>query len=251
MAGWMYRMLRLSTVVGCSVAAFAAVMATSGASEPVRERGDSSVRVLQMNLCDSGHAHCYTGRSVAEASEVIRAEDPDVVTVNEVCQDDVAALEAVLTGSDGGGGGGGGGGVAVVRSCRRSRRRGTGAPVPRSGAATAGRTGSPLLHGWRRRRRGTTPSAAPTRCRMRGARSCGRGCVWVHVLRDHVHWAHPPRVRSTPARSTPGRPTPGRPPSPSVRHTWPAAARPLPVPSAPTCSARRSRRSGPGPDRHR
>ncbi|MGZ8751240.1 MAG: hypothetical protein ACXWYP_10235, partial [Pseudonocardia sp.] len=62
MADWVYRMLRLSTVVGCSVVAFAAVMATSGASEPVRERGDASVRVLQMNLCDSGHAHCYTGR---------------------------------------------------------------------------------------------------------------------------------------------------------------------------------------------
>ena len=123
-------------------------MATSGASEPVRERGDSSVRVLQMNLCDSGHAHCYTGRSVAEASEVIRAENPDVVTVNEVCQDDVAALEAVLTGATAVAVAA----VAVVRSCRRSRRRGTGAPVPRSGAATAGRTGSPLLHGWRRRR---------------------------------------------------------------------------------------------------
>ncbi len=129
MAGWMYRMLRLSTVVGCSVAAFAAVMATSGASEPVRERGDASVRVLQMNLCDSGHAQCYTGRSVAEASEVIRAEGPDVVTVNEVCQDDVAALEAVLTGSDGGGGGDGGGRGAVVSAFQAAWDRRTGAAI--------------------------------------------------------------------------------------------------------------------------
>ena len=128
MAGRVYRMLRLSTVVGCSVAAFAAVMATSGASEPVRERGDDVVRVLQMNLCDSGHAHCYTGRSVAEASDVIRAEGPDVVTVNEVCQDDVAALEAVLTGSDGAGDGGSGRGV-VVSAFQAAWDRRTGAAI--------------------------------------------------------------------------------------------------------------------------
>jgi hypothetical protein len=127
MAGWVYRMLQLSTVAACSVAAFVAVVTTSGAGEPTRERGGGSVRVLQMNLCDSGHAHCYTGRSVAEAGEVIRAEVPDVVTVNEVCQDA----------------------------------------------------------------------------------------------------------------------------SPSARRTCPAEARRLPVPSAPTCSARRSRRFVPGPDRHR
>jgi endonuclease/exonuclease/phosphatase family protein len=125
MAGWVYRMLRLSTVVGCSVAAFAAVIATSVAGEPVRERGDASVRVLQMNLCDSGHAHCYTGRSVAEASEVIRAEVPDVVTVNEVCQDDVAALEAVLTG----GGGDSGSRGTVVSAFQAAWDRRTGAAI--------------------------------------------------------------------------------------------------------------------------
>jgi len=127
MAGWVYRMLRLSTVVGCSVAVFAAVTATSEAGEPVRERGDGSVRVLQMNLCDSGHAHCYTGRSVAEASEVIRAEDPDVVTVNEVCQDDVAVLEAVLTGTDGVHDGGGRG--VVVSAFQAAWDRRTGAAI--------------------------------------------------------------------------------------------------------------------------
>jgi len=101
MAGWVYRMLRLSTVVGCSVAVFAGVTATPGASEPVRERGDGAVRVLQMNLCDSGLARCYTGRSVAEAGDVIRAERPDVVTLNEVCHDDVAPLERALTAAGG------------------------------------------------------------------------------------------------------------------------------------------------------
>ena len=153
MAGWVYRMLRLSTVVGCSVAVFAAVTATSGASAPVRERGDGVVRVLQMNLCDSGHAHCYTGRSVAEASEVIRAEGPDVVTVNEVCQDDVAALEAVLTGSDGDWRGpwrgrvGIPGGVGPAHRCRD--------PVPQRPAVRdrPGRAAGGDAAGVRRRRR--------------------------------------------------------------------------------------------------
>ena len=64
---------------------------TSGSSSP------SPWRVLQMNLCDSGIAGCYTGRSVAEATALIRAEKPDVVTVNEICRDDIAALSRALS----------------------------------------------------------------------------------------------------------------------------------------------------------
>ena len=54
------------------------------------------LRVLQLNLCNSGIAGCYTGRSVAEAAAVIRAEAPDVVTLNEICKDDVAVLEGAM-----------------------------------------------------------------------------------------------------------------------------------------------------------
>jgi endonuclease/exonuclease/phosphatase family metal-dependent hydrolase len=54
-------------------------------------------RVLQMNLCNSGIAGCYTGRSVAEAAAVIRAQRPDIVTLNEVCRDDVSELEHTLS----------------------------------------------------------------------------------------------------------------------------------------------------------
>jgi endonuclease/exonuclease/phosphatase family metal-dependent hydrolase len=54
------------------------------------------VRLLQLNLCSSGIAGCYTGRSTAEAATVLRAEKPDLVTLNEVCRDDVAALERAL-----------------------------------------------------------------------------------------------------------------------------------------------------------
>jgi endonuclease/exonuclease/phosphatase family metal-dependent hydrolase len=61
------------------------------------------LRVLQMNLCNSGIAGCYTGRSVAQAAAVIRAESPDLVTLNEVCADDVSALERALADADPGG----------------------------------------------------------------------------------------------------------------------------------------------------
>src|SRR4051794_39285269 len=63
------------------------------------EPSGPSVRVLQMNLCDSGIARCYTGRSVAEAAAVIRAERPDLVTLNEVCRNDVAVLARALSGA--------------------------------------------------------------------------------------------------------------------------------------------------------
>jgi endonuclease/exonuclease/phosphatase family metal-dependent hydrolase len=54
------------------------------------------VRVLQLNLCSSGIADCYTGRSTAAAAAAVRTVAPSLVTLNEVCQDDVAALERAL-----------------------------------------------------------------------------------------------------------------------------------------------------------
>jgi endonuclease/exonuclease/phosphatase family metal-dependent hydrolase len=64
------------------------------------------IDVLQMNLCNSGIAGCYTGRSVAEAAGVIRADQPDVVTLNEVCRADVEALDRALTSAVDANGGG-------------------------------------------------------------------------------------------------------------------------------------------------
>jgi endonuclease/exonuclease/phosphatase family metal-dependent hydrolase len=52
--------------------------------------------VLQMNLCNSGVAGCYTGRAVAQAAEVIRAETPDVVMLNEICDGDLDPLARTL-----------------------------------------------------------------------------------------------------------------------------------------------------------
>jgi endonuclease/exonuclease/phosphatase family metal-dependent hydrolase len=82
----------VATPPGRPVAAIAAPAAPGSATPGT----DGVVRVLQMNLCNSGIAGCYTGRSVAEAAAVIRAEAPDVVTLNEICADDVAVLEKAL-----------------------------------------------------------------------------------------------------------------------------------------------------------
>jgi endonuclease/exonuclease/phosphatase family metal-dependent hydrolase len=78
------------------------------------------VRVLQLNLCSSGIAACYTGRSTEEAAAVIRAENPDLVTLNEVCQDDVSTLERALAEVVPGGG--------VVSAFQAARNGRTGDP---------------------------------------------------------------------------------------------------------------------------
>ncbi|MGV9371926.1 endonuclease/exonuclease/phosphatase family protein [Micromonospora tulbaghiae] len=65
--------------------------------------GTGTLRVLQMNLCNSGRAGCYTGRAVRQAADVIAAETPDVVTLNEICRDDVVTLERTLRAARAGG----------------------------------------------------------------------------------------------------------------------------------------------------
>jgi hypothetical protein len=57
----------------------------------------SPLRVLQLNLCNSGIASCYTGRAVSVAADVIRGERPDIVTLNEICRDDVSQLERAMS----------------------------------------------------------------------------------------------------------------------------------------------------------
>ncbi len=56
-----------------------------------------SLRMLQLNLCNSGIASCYTGRSVREAAEVIRAKRPDIVTLNEICRNDLPPLVQAIS----------------------------------------------------------------------------------------------------------------------------------------------------------
>ena len=51
-------------------------------------------RVLQLNLCHSGHvASCFTGdEAIEQAIAVMQGEQPDVVSLNEVCRSDVSVL---------------------------------------------------------------------------------------------------------------------------------------------------------------
>jgi len=73
-----------------------AVELSSGSPTPADIEPVAPVRVLQLNLCNSGIAACYTGRSPAEAATVIHAEIPDLVTLNEICQDDLPGLQQSL-----------------------------------------------------------------------------------------------------------------------------------------------------------
>lgn len=85
-------------LIGCVALVIGLTTAASSPATPLTFDGAAAarLRVLQMNLCNSGFAGCYTGRSVTAAAAVIRAQTPDVVTLNEVCQNDMAVLEEAL-----------------------------------------------------------------------------------------------------------------------------------------------------------
>ncbi len=88
-------------LVLCAVALAGAVVSGRAAGSWASASAGSSLRELQFNLCDSGIATCYTGRSVRTAATVIRSERPDVVTLNEVCRKDVATLARALSAARG------------------------------------------------------------------------------------------------------------------------------------------------------
>ncbi|MEU8331714.1 endonuclease/exonuclease/phosphatase family protein [Micromonospora sp. NPDC048839] len=90
-----HRRLRRALAVGCLLAV-AALPAGPPVASPTDRTGPTVLRVLQMNLCNSGRAGCFTGRSLQRATEVISTEAPDLVTLNEICRDDVAVLERVF-----------------------------------------------------------------------------------------------------------------------------------------------------------
>jgi endonuclease/exonuclease/phosphatase family metal-dependent hydrolase len=82
-------------LVGCTATATGVSAADPGPSTtrvPAAE-----IRVLQLNLCNSGIAACYSGGLVdGPAARVINAESPDLVTLNEICEGDLGALERAL-----------------------------------------------------------------------------------------------------------------------------------------------------------
>ncbi|MHA3835874.1 endonuclease/exonuclease/phosphatase family protein [Terrabacter sp. AAH1] len=67
-------------------------------SAPASARADGTVRVLQMNLCNSGRADCYSGgRAISRAAALIHEHRPDLVSLNEICHDDLAVLERAMS----------------------------------------------------------------------------------------------------------------------------------------------------------
>ena len=74
-------------------------MAPAAAPGPARRAlatGGAELRVLQFNLCHGGQASCYTGDAVmAQALAVMEREQPDIVSLNEVCRSDIDALAGV------------------------------------------------------------------------------------------------------------------------------------------------------------
>jgi len=58
----------------------------------------TTVKVLQLNICHSGAAGCYTGAEpvMAKAVSVIGSTKPQVLSVNEACSGDVARLQAAM-----------------------------------------------------------------------------------------------------------------------------------------------------------
>jgi len=90
-------------------------------SQPSALPGRYPFWVLQLNLCNSGIAKCYEGgAAVPEGAGVIADTAPDVVTLNEVCQPDVAQLATTLAGVYTG--------STVVWAFKAARNRGTGGP---------------------------------------------------------------------------------------------------------------------------
>jgi hypothetical protein len=86
------RLRRIRRPAYRAVAVLAVVVMSAVAAVPARAA--STFVVLQMNLCNSGMAvgSCYTfGRSVDEAVEKIHRYPPEMVTLQEVCRDDLYA----------------------------------------------------------------------------------------------------------------------------------------------------------------
>lgn len=56
----------------------------------------AATTVLQLNLCSSGFAVCFTGRAVGRAVDVVGTVRPDALTLNEVCEPDVERLRRAV-----------------------------------------------------------------------------------------------------------------------------------------------------------
>ncbi|MGH3308854.1 MAG: hypothetical protein ACRDOX_14335, partial [Nocardioides sp.] len=83
-------MRRIAILLAVAAAAVAALSpAVSSVSSSFARSSDSAYQLLQMNLCLSGQAGCYSQTTypsiLDEATEQIADQDPEAVTLNEVC----------------------------------------------------------------------------------------------------------------------------------------------------------------------
>ena len=90
-------MRRIAILLAVAAAAVAALSpAVSSVSSSFAGSSESSYQLLQMNLCLSGQAGCYSSAIYAsildEATGQIADQDPEAVTLNEVCSADAAEL---------------------------------------------------------------------------------------------------------------------------------------------------------------
>ncbi|MFM6848676.1 MAG: endonuclease/exonuclease/phosphatase family protein [Terrabacter sp.] len=87
--------IALGGLAGCDAGRAASDPGDLG--RPASARVEGTVRVLQLNLCNSGRADCYSeGRAISLASVLIRQYEPDVVSLNEVCRDDLDVLRRAM-----------------------------------------------------------------------------------------------------------------------------------------------------------
>ncbi|QOC94337.1 hypothetical protein [Micromonospora craniellae] len=68
-------------------------MVETSANSASKEGAASEFHVLQMNLCNSGLAACYSnGHSLSSATYLIATERPNAVFVSEICEPDLYTL---------------------------------------------------------------------------------------------------------------------------------------------------------------
>ncbi|MCO7192209.1 endonuclease/exonuclease/phosphatase family protein [Pseudonocardia sp. McavD-2-B] len=113
------RRLRMAVVAGALPLLVACAPGSAAPASP-GPPDTPEVTVVQMNLCDSGIAGCYTGRAVEAAADLVRTEMPDAVTLNEVCRAGVERIERALAGAAPG--------SSTSSSFQPARERDTGAP---------------------------------------------------------------------------------------------------------------------------
>jgi hypothetical protein len=88
---------RLASLLVLTVATLVAVTPVKAVSSaPSTPQPGTPYTVLQMNLCLSGTADCYSRTAypavVQEAAEQVMAHNPQAVTLNEACRGDAADI---------------------------------------------------------------------------------------------------------------------------------------------------------------